>query len=168
MKQLLIILFFITFCTGFIGKVSNAQAFIRIYNDHGKKMGKGRIELIADTVLVISNDEKQLQKFLVAEIAFIKTKRSIGTSVGLGFGAGVIGSIFLADQVIKSSENIDDEEWNIIGIGILSGIAAGTLAGAVSGIVTKREKFVINGDLERWRAIESRLLTLPQNDIIAK
>jgi hypothetical protein len=167
MKQLLIILFFIAFCTGFISKVSNAQAFIRIYNDHGKKIGKGRIAVIADTVLVISNDEKRLQRFLVSEIAFIKTKRSVGTSAGLGFGAGVIGSVFLTGQVIKNVDNIDDEEWNIIGIGILSGIAAGTLAGVVSGIVTKREKFVINGDLERWRAIEGQLLALPQNDIIA-
>ena len=96
MKQILITLLLTAFCTGFINHESYSQPFIRIYNGHGKKIGKGRIELIADTVLVIANDKKQLQRFLVTEISFIKTKRSAGTSIGMGFGAGTILSVFLA------------------------------------------------------------------------
>lgn len=139
----------------------SAQPFIRIYDHHGRKTGKGTVEWVADTVLVIKNDEKQLQRFLVTEISFIKTKRSMGTSVGLGFCVGFFGSIWIMRQ---AEENFDADD-HALGIIMISGIAAGTVGGAISGIVTKREKFVINGDIEKWKALEGQLLAMPANDI---
>ena len=135
-----------------INNTINAQ-FIRIYNLQGKKTGKGTIELIADTVIVITNNKKQLQRFLVTEIGIIKTKKSVGHDVAAGFTIGVVATTWLADKIIENTEEIGDKGWNAIGIGMASGIALGTITGLISGITNKRQKFIINGDIEAWKEI---------------
>ena len=91
----------------------NAQAFIRIYNKHGKKIGKGTVELIADTV--IANDNKQKQRFLVTGIGFIKTKRTVGAIVVAGCVAdGLITVVVVSSPPVAY---LDDEEWRYCWLG---------------------------------------------------
>ncbi len=139
---------------------TSAQTFVLVYNIHGKKIGTGTLELIADTVIVIENKKKQLQRFLVVDISFIKTQRSVGSYLISGFGIGLVGSSFIA----KGAAYVGVEN-EALGVIMISGTAVGTIAGFVIGIATKRQKFIINADPERWKALGGYWPGLLANDL---
>ena len=68
----------------------------------------------------------------------------------------MVATTWLADKIIENNEEIGDKGWNAIGIGMASGIALGTITGLISGITNKRQKFIINGDIEAWKEIASQ------------
>jgi len=163
MKQIHYILFLICILNAVSG-IANAQvAFIRIYDHHNKKIGKGIVELIADTVIVISNDKKGMQRVLITEISFIKTKKSFGAYVGTGTGVAVAVSAIVGLTALKFTDP-NEVDWCAIGIGTLSTVAVGTVAGVISGIATKRQKFIINGDVEKWKEVATQWFGYHQPD----
>lgn len=135
-----------------VSYATKAQAFIRIYNKHGKKIEKGTIELIADTVIVIENKKHQLQRVLVSEISFIRTRKSVWNSVAVGVGVGGLTSVWFADKA--QAFGLGD---NAAAIAILSGTAAGAIGGFIFGMTGDRGKFIINGDIERWKVVTLEL-----------
>ncbi|SRR6266496_43681 len=161
MKQVILILF--VGCMILICYKSHSQAFIRVYNNHGKKIGKGKVLNMSDTSLEIMRNNNT-DTILITKIGYIKIKRGLGADIAGGFGAGTILSVLITSDLIKDVEYIGARGWRIIGTGVLSGIAAGTIAGAVSGIVAKRQKFFINGDPEKWKIIKEKILTLKPDD----
>jgi hypothetical protein len=163
MKYISILLLIVFSCTT---TINTAQVFVRIYNHHHKKIGKGIIETVSDSSIVLLNDDKNLDSFLITQVSYIKTKRSLGTSIGLGCATGVFIPALILFVLKDSDVEIGDKGWKIIGIGIISAIATGTIAGTVSGLSTKRQKFIINGDIEKWKVVSKRLLALPANDIM--
>jgi hypothetical protein len=106
-------------------------------------------------VIVIENKKKQLQRVLVSDISFIRTKRSVWNSVAVGLGIGTITSVWLADKA--EAFGMGDKATTIV---MLSGPAAGAVGGFIFGITGNRGKFTINGDIERWKALEFELRTL--------
>ncbi len=158
MKQILITLLLTAYCTGFISHESYSQVFIRIYNDHGKKISKGTIEYTTESAIVIVTKNKMLEQLSVREISFIKTKRSFGAGIVAGSAMGMLIS---AGAVTKS-----DADWNEKGIGVLVGTAAGALAGTIVGIATKKEKFIIKGSIEKWKLVRQQLATMSKKDIL--
>lgn len=156
MKHAWTILFFI--CLISITNKSFAQIFIRIYNDAGKKIGKGTIVNASDTSVEIMNNDNESRIFLITEIAYIKTKRSLGASIATGVAAGTIIPALITKGLLDDADYSNTEAWRVIGITLASGIIAGTVAGGVAGIVTKRKKFYIGKSVEKWIQVRDKLL----------
>jgi len=53
------------------------KLFVRVYGLDGKKIGKGHVNFLNDTLLVLKKNRKLIQ-FAVRNIGTIKTKRSAG------------------------------------------------------------------------------------------
>jgi hypothetical protein len=133
MKHCISILFLIVFsCTT---TTNTAQVFVRIYNHHHKKIGKGIIKTVSDSSIVLLNDDKRLNNFLITKVSYIKTKRSLGTSIGMGFGIGLFIPALIVLALNDNNAEIGDKGWKIIGIGTISAIATGTIGGTVSGLI---------------------------------
>jgi hypothetical protein len=155
MKQAHIILFFI-YLLLFTDK-SFSQIFIRIYNEAGKKIGKGTIINASDTSIEVMNDNES-KIFWIYEIAYIKTKRSLGASIATGVATGTIISALITKGLMEGDDNISNKEWRIIGTTIVSGLVAGTISGGVAGVVTKRKKIFIGNSVEKWKTARDKLL----------
>lgn len=141
---------------------ASSQLFLRLYNEDQKKIGKGNLVNSSDSTITLSDDGKNEDTFFISRVAYIKTKRSAGGSIALGSGVGAIIPALIADAIAR---NDDDDEigvngWRIIGISIASGAVAGTLAGIISGAVTKRQKLMIHGDKEKWKPVREKLSAL--------
>ena len=149
MKQILITLFLTAFCTGLIYHESYGQTFLRIYNNQGKKIGKGTIDYTTDSFIVLVNRKKIQDLFFVRGISYIKTRRSFGASIVKGSVVGMGISLGVA--------NTSNTDWEGLGIGALIGTSAGALIGTISGMATKREKFIIRGSIEKWKPISQQL-----------
>lgn len=155
MKQILITLLLTFCCTGFIMHESYGQLFVRIYNDKGKKILKGTIDYATDSFIVIVRKNKVQELLFIKEIAFIKTKKSFGSYIVGGAAAGIIISVTSTVEL--------GAEWESIPLGT----AAGTFAGTICGMVTKREKFIIKGSIEKWKPVKYTLASRSKKDILS-
>ena len=130
--------------------------FVRVYDLHGKKIGKGRISSITDTILHLSRNEEPL-KIPVSSIGSIKTDRSAGHNVLIG---AVTGATAMAVVGVASSDR-DPRwiEWSA-GEGAAAGAILGGLGGAAVGGVTvlfknsKSNEIKINGDELKLKAFK--------------
>ena len=173
MKQFCLILLM-----GFILSIINhrgfAQPFIRIYDEAGKKIGKGSITDVSDTSIEIINDKHIRNNFLITQIGYIRTKRSLGGYIGWGAAAGlipvVVTAVIIGDPTppedrITIGSLLGGKEWRILGIVYLSSLAAGTAAGIARGLFTGRKKIIINGDIEKWKIVKEKVILLHGKDI---
>jgi hypothetical protein len=167
--------------TGFILSLTNhgsfAQPFIRIYDEAGKKIGKGSIVDVSDTSIEIIGDKHVRNNFLITQIGYIKTKRSLGGYIGWGAAAGlvpvmvtalIIGDPTPSEDRVTIGSLLGDKEWRIIGIVYISSIAAGTAVGIAKGLFTGRKKIIINGDIEKWKIVKEKVILLHGKDIFQK
>ncbi len=132
----------------------NTQMFVRIYNMDGKKINKGRVVFVRDSLLGLKRDSKTFE-ITYKEIGFIKTKHSEGHNVLMGatVGAtslGIIGAVSAEpDAMIFSYSS---------GEGAAAGIVLGGIAGAAVGGITilfkKTEVFIVQGDLGKFKAFK--------------
>jgi hypothetical protein len=134
------------------------EKFIRVYNLKGKKIAKGNIVFVNDSILSLKNTGK-LKEIRIDEIGKIKTKRSGGHNVLMGsvFGAslGVVVGVAIVDS--------DYLYWDYTaGEGALFFGGLGALGGAAIGGVTagikKTETYIINGDFKKWQIFREVLL----------
>lgn len=128
------------------------KLFVRVYDLEGKKINKGFILAVNDSLLRIEKNKNYID-IPVKTIGMIKTKRSAGNNVLIGSlaGATLMGAITAASA--------DPDAWILdytplegALIGILVGAPAGALLGAITVGFKKSKKFTINGDLEKWKA----------------
>jgi len=131
-------------------KISNL--FVRVYNMVGKKINKGHIIFINDSLLAI-RQSKKLVKIHLRDIGFIKTKRSAGNNilVGSGIGALTLGTL--------GATTADPDAWIFgytAGEGFAAGIVGGGIGGAVIGGITvlfkKSNTYTIDGDLNKLKS----------------
>ena len=129
----------------------NVEEFVRVYNLEGKKIGKGKISFINDTIIRI-NKAGRNESIEIKDIGLIKTKRSAGHNVLIGSS---IGGTLLA---IMGGASADPDAW-VLGYsteeGVLGGALIGGVGGAAVGGITALFKdsntYIINGDLEKLK-----------------
>ncbi len=132
--------------------------FVRVYNLDGKKMNKGYVAFVGDSILGLKRNGNYVE-INVREIGTIKTKRSAGHNLLISTVAGATtGAIFGAVTAEESRDlfgNLYEYESKTITSYLLIGTAAGAAAGGISIAIKNSHTYVINGDLESWRVLNN-------------
>jgi hypothetical protein len=136
----------------------NTKIFIRVYDSQGKKIDKGKIIDITETLLEI-NGKRGYTSFPVESIGIIKTKRAVGNNMIVGTTIGAFTGI-----VIGYASGSKDPGWFEYSKsdGALAGAIAGAGIGATIGaitIITKRtQTFNIYGDKEKLNFFKETMI----------
>ena len=123
-----------------------ANIFVRVFDLQGKKINKGTIILISETLLQVSRNGEYVE-IPVDSIGLIKTKRSAGNNVLIGAASGAI------PMALLGAATADPDAWLFnysAGEGAAAGAFIGGTAGAAIGAITilfkNSTSFIINGD----------------------
>ncbi|MFN3969475.1 hypothetical protein [Flavobacterium sp.] len=128
------------------------KLFVRVFDLDGKKINKGFILAVNDTILRLEKN-KVFVDIPVKTIGVIKTKRSVGNNVLIGT---LTGSVIVGGLLAATAE---PDSW-VFGytpaegalIGIFVGAPAGAFVGAITAAFKNPKTFIIDGDLEKWKA----------------
>jgi len=131
--------------------------FIRVFNLEGKKINKGHVAFVGDTILGLKKNGKDIE-INVKEIGTIKTKRSAGHNILIGSAIGT------ATGAILGAASADPDSW-IFGYTAAEGATGFGLAGALGGaaiggisIAFKNSKaFTISGDLVKFKIFKETI-----------
>ena len=116
-----------------------SKIFVRVYNNEGKKIAKGKILQITDSTLVLKKGSKSIT-VLSSEIMYIKTKRTKGHSVLIGALPGVALLTFSNDAYAS--------------VGAVFLTLVGTTAGFISSLFKKSIKYHFTGDITKWKGFK--------------
>jgi hypothetical protein len=126
------------------------NSFVRVYNLEGKKVNKGHVIFVNDSILSLK-DGYASAEIKIETIGKIKTKRSAGHNVLVGTTAGAgIGAIL-------GVSTADPDAWimsytageGAMAMGSLGAIGGAALGGIVSAFKNS-ETYIIDGELKKW------------------
>lgn len=155
MKNLINILILLMFVISLNAQdtLQTKKVFVRIFNNSGEKIAKGKVFSLTNDAIHLSKGEKSLTVSL-ENIGYIKTKRSGGHNVLMGAGAGAAVGIVMG---IASS---DPDAWlgytaaeGATGVGLAMG-TVGAVVGGITVLFKKQKTFVINGDPKQWESFK--------------
>jgi outer membrane lipoprotein SlyB len=133
-------------------EVTSHNIFVRVYNMEGKKISKGSIIFINDSLLGLKNSSEK-GKISMKDIGFIKTKRSAGNNVLIGAASGATFG------VIIGVSSADPDAW-IFGytagegaalFGSIGALGGGAIGG-LSSLFKESETYIINGSEVNWNS----------------
>ncbi|MFL1013024.1 glycine zipper family protein [Flavisericum labens] len=133
-------------------QVDSEKLFVRVYNIKGKKINKGRIVSLNDSILRLKRPTGSFN-INVKEIGYIKTKRSGGHNIGMGVLIGAtVGAISGATLVEPDppGTSISFTRGDNAAIGAILGMPAGALIGGATILSKKSKTIIINGDPSKW------------------
>jgi hypothetical protein len=128
--------------------------FVRVYNLEGKKMSKGSIIFINDSLLGLKSSSGKTA-ISMKDIGFIKTKRSAGNNVLIGAASGATLG------VIIGVSSADPDAW-IFGytagegaalFGSIGALGGGAIGG-LSSLFKESETYIINGSEVNWNSFQ--------------
>lgn len=136
-------------------KDKDKPLFIRVFSTEGKKIAKGKIVSVNDSLIEIKRNGK-IEVLDRSDIGSIKTKRSMGHSTAVGtLTIGTMGAI------IGAATSDNDSLGNSTGETVLVSGALGAITGAVLGIISgssnKSETYIIDGKKENWNNFLERV-----------
>lgn len=148
MKKLIALVFLFTIYNSLSAQ---NRLFVRVYDLQDQKIAKGFILAVNDSVLRMKKDTTFVD-IPVKTIGCIRTKRSIGNNLLIGT---LVGSTLFATIGVATA---DPDAWAgyDAGEGAIIGTIVGAPTGALIGLFTvpfkNSKKFIIDGDLEKWKA----------------
>lgn len=136
-------------------KIKTTGEFVRVYNLQNKKVGKGKIIVLSDSLLKLKRNRGEFS-FSPQEIGFIHTKRAPGNNVLIG---SLSGATILAIAGASSSDPdglvLDYTPGEGALMGALFGIIPGAALGYFTVIFKKSEVYPINGNLANWQTFRN-------------
>ncbi|GAA4291827.1 hypothetical protein GCM10023163_07410 [Aestuariibaculum suncheonense] len=133
------------------------KLFLRVFDMDGKKIGKGHIHSINDSLIVLSK-AKKLKKIHPKEIGKIKTKRSGGHNVLVGATSGALVGVVLGSVNPPTDSSGGTFTWaggssgDELASGVTVGVISGTIIGGISALFNNPKTFVIESNPEKWNA----------------
>lgn len=139
--------------------------YVRVYNLESKKISKGKLFAVSDTILILKRNSK-LINLEPMKIGYIKTKRSIGNNILVGSLLGGVSGAIIGAASSNQETKTGDGGWLFgkyeyttgvsSGTGTVIGGSIGILGGAITGLGISAFKnsntFLINGDEAKWKA----------------
>lgn len=131
--------------------------FIRVFNLEGKKINKGHVAFVGDSILGLKKNGNDIE-INVKEIGTIKTKRSAGHNILIGSAIGT------ATGAILGAASADPDAWifgytaaeGATGFG-LAGALGGAAIGGISIAFKNSTTFIINGEELRWKEFQKTI-----------
>ena len=136
-------------------EIRTQNLFIRVFDLDGKKIGKGHIYSINDSLLILSKN-KTLKELSMKEIGKIKTKRSGGHNVLLGATSGILVGAILGSINPPTDSSGGTFTWaggssgDEFASGLTVGVLTGTIIGGISGLFKNPKTFNIEANQEKW------------------
>lgn len=152
MKSITFLALFILSLSVFAQQKHDVPAiFVRVYDLQGKKINKGKVFAVTDSLLHLSK-KKEIVRIPVKTIGLIKTKRVAGYNVLLGtaIGATAMTAVFIGF----------DNPYLPIPIGTFFGSILGAGVGAFSLLFRDPLTFGINGNGSKLKAFEETIIKL--------
>ncbi|WP_157662460.1 hypothetical protein [Polaribacter sp. SA4-10] len=116
-----------------------SKVFVRVYNNEGQKIAKGKILKITDSTLVLKKGSRSIT-VPSSEISNIKTKRTKGHSVLMG---ALPGAALLI---------ISDDAYAVAASILLTFV--GTTAGIIASLFKKSTIYSFTGDIDKWKGFK--------------
>lgn len=116
-----------------------SNVFFRVYDLEGNKIAKGKTLAISESSLKVKTNDKPIE-IPIANIGFIKTKRSGGNNVIVGAGIGATVGSFTT----VSNDGGPQEAMPLPGA--IAGAAVGTAVGGITILFKKSKTVQIGGD----------------------
>jgi hypothetical protein len=156
MKRLFIFLLFISVCYLLSAQKSS---FVRAYNLNGRKIDRGNVVAATDTSLQIKGKEGDTVNLSISGISKLKTKRSAGHNLLIGAvagagAAGILGAATAQPDAFMFAYTAGEGA----AAGAVLGLPLGAAIGGISLLFKKSNALIINGDIEKWKAVRSELL----------
>lgn len=151
-----LVLFIISFSVFAQEKYDISAIFVRVYDLQGKKIEKGKVFAVTDSLLHLSR-KKEIVKIPVKTIGLIKTKHAAGYNVLLGtaIGATAMTAVFIGF----------DNPYLPYQIGTFLGSTLGAAIGAISLLFKDPITFEINGSKSKLNTFEETIIRLKQKKI---
>ena len=131
------------------------KLFVRVFDFKDRKINKGYILAVNDTVLQLQKDATYID-ISVKTIGTIRTKRSVGHNILIGT---LVSSTLFATL---GAATADPDSWIVnytpaegALIGTVIGAPAGAFIGVFSTVFKNPKTFTINGDTEKWKVFVS-------------
>lgn len=126
--------------------VTYKDIFVRVYNQEGEKIAKGKLLSVTDSTLhlTLNGESKTIP---VENIATIKTKRSEGNNVANG---ALIGGGIFALVGAASGGNYVGGDALAVGGGLV-GAAGGSIVGLITTAFKNSKTYLIHGDPENLK-----------------
>ena len=134
----------------------NLNPFIRVYSIEGKKIAKGHMVFINDSILGLKNGDKLIE-LGIDELGRIKTKKSSGNNILIGSATGATIGVILG----VSTADPDSFLGYTAGEGALAFGGLGAVGGAAIGGITSAfknsETYIIDGDIRKWKIFKEMI-----------
>lgn len=132
------------------------KTIVRVYDLVGKKIGRGEVLVVSDSILTLKNKTSTKEVHL-QEIGVIKAGRPSGKNIWIGALAGAgIGGIVAGvthkpseDAYLKSSRTQD-----ILAGSLLIGAPVGAAVGGLTVLFKRKKTFTINADPQNWQVFQ--------------
>ncbi|MGM5469581.1 hypothetical protein ACS386_04840 [Flavobacteriaceae bacterium LMO-SS05] len=122
------------------------RIFVRVYNLEGKKINKGHVVFVGDTLLGLKRNGKFIE-INIRNIGIIKTKRSAGNNILIGSAIGA-SSMAIIGASDKNGWFTTSETAALYGI--IIGLPAGATIGGITALFKKSETYIIDGNQSKW------------------
>jgi hypothetical protein len=123
-----------------------SKVFVRVYNNEGQKIAKGKILNITDDALILKKGSSSIT-IPTADIMYIKTKKTNGHNVLIGGVAGagfVLGLGLAGDGLDAFAAVIIIPVFAVIGSGI----------GYITSLFKNSQHYSIQGDPTKWQGFK--------------
>ena len=130
-----------------------SKIFVRVYNNEGQKIAKGKILNITDNALILKKGSSSIT-VLSNEIMYIKTKRTNGHNMLIG---GLAGAGFVLYGIAQPG----DGGWDTIAAVLLTPIfsAIGSGIGYITTIFKNSQHYSIQGDPIKWQGFKETMFS---------
>lgn len=127
-----------------------SKTFVRVYNNEGQKIAKGRIIEVTDNALVLKKGSRSVT-IPSNEIAYLKTKRTNGHNILIG---GLAGAGYSLYGITQSTAN--DDGWQALAFIIITPIttAIGGGIGYLTTIFKNSVHYSIQQDPIKWQGFK--------------
>ncbi len=142
-------------------RAEKANVFVRVYDLQGKKISKGNILSISDTLLQLKGKREPI-KIAARSIGFIKTKHSGGNNILIG---GVSGGAFMAILGIATADPDEFLGYTAAegaALGVFLGAPIGVAIGGITALLKNSRSYEINGDALKLKEFKETIKGLKQ------
>ena len=137
-----------------------SKIFVRVYNNVGKKIAKGKILSITENSLILKKGSSSIT-IPSNEISYLKTKRSNGNNALLGASGGfILGLSIVAanqDTPTNSASGFTRRTKPMPFSASFFTAAIGYGVGYITTVFKNSKQYIIGGDAQKWQGFKEEI-----------